>query len=190
MYCIGIDEVGRGSLAGPMVVGAVSLLEKIPGITDSKKLSKIQRQLFDIEIKKRARYWSIGWVWPNEIDLYGLTKAEQIAITRALTPINRHIDRILIDGNFNYLFNDSRVTTIINGDQIDPDISAASIIAKVTRDSFMSNIHYSFEEYQFNRNFGYGTKFHINAIERDSESTIHRALFLRKIKLKVLHNRS
>ncbi len=180
---IGIDEVGRGALAGPLVVSCVSLNKKIDGLRDSKKLSSLKRQELYSKIFLNINYCSIGWVWPHEIDNLGLTKATRIAILRALqnSKIN-HDFKIILDGNINYLKGlNYQVETIIKADDLIDEVSAASIIAKVTRDKYMFELDKYYPLYNFKNNVGYGTKEHIKAIRQLGPTSIHRSLFLKKI---------
>ncbi len=178
MLTIGIDEVGRGSLAGPLVIGIVVLEHKIDGLKDSKLLSINKRNHLNQLIKVSSRYYSTGWVWPMEIDKLGLTTATKLAIERAIQPINKYVHKILLDGNYNFL-KDPRVETIIKGDQTVAEISAASIIAKVSRDNFMKNLNSSISGYGFDTNVGYGTKQHLEAIKVKNISSLHRRSFIR-----------
>ncbi len=180
---IGIDEVGRGALAGPLVVACVSLSDQIVELRDSKKLTIKKRIDLYSKIFNNSKFATIGWVWPHEIDHYGLTKSTEIAILRAL--YNFKIDpnlQIILDGNVNYLKNTNlNVKTMIKADDLISEVSAASIIAKVTRDNYMRRLDQFFPLYNFNQNVGYGTKDHITAIQKFGPSSIHRSLFLRKI---------
>ena len=178
MLTIGIDEVGRGSLAGPLVIGVVVLEHNIEGLKDSKLLTSNKRRCLNQLIKASSKYCSTGWVWPKEIDRLGLSKATKLAIERAIQPINTYVYKILIDGNYNFL-KDQRVETIIKGDQTVPEISAASIIAKVSRDNFMNNLNSSISGYGFDTNVGYGTKQHLEAIKSKGASSLHRRSFIR-----------
>lgn len=178
MLTIGIDEVGRGSLAGPLVIAIVALNDRIAGLADSKILSAQKRETLTPLIKQSAIYYTTGWVWPREIDQLGLTKATSIAIQRALIPINKYVTKILLDGNYNFL-KDQRVTTIIKGDRSEFQISAASIIAKVTRDNFMVQLNNTWKGYGFNTNVGYGTKEHLSAIQKLKLSPQHRRSFIK-----------
>lgn len=180
---IGIDEVGRGALAGPLVVACVSLKNSIEGLRDSKKLTIKKRIDFYSKIFINSNLVSLGWVWPHEIDRYGLTKSMEIAILRALN--NLKIDsnvQIILDGNVNYLKDkDFNVRTMIKADDLINEVSAASIIAKVTRDNYMKELAKYYPLYNFNQNVGYGTKDHLSAIRKIGPTQIHRSLFLRKI---------
>lgn len=174
---VGIDEVGRGSLAGPLVIGAVSLSRPIHQLKDSKQLNGLEREKIAKEIYINANYTSLGWVWPHEIDQLGLTGATSLAISRALS-VNKHsVDLIQLDGNYNFVNNHIPVQLIVNGDKLIPAISAASIIAKVARDNFMKLINQYFPEYGFSNHVGYGTKQHLAAISAFGPCVLHRLSF-------------
>ncbi|HEV2412692.1 MAG TPA: ribonuclease HII [Candidatus Saccharimonadales bacterium] len=172
---VGVDEVGRGSWAGPVCVAAVILGEKkIDGLRDSKQLSSRERTELANLIKEHARYMRIGWASSIFVDKNGLTAAQRAAAFQALSDLWRVRDiEIILDGNHDYI-GDRRVRTIIHGDQTEPAISAASIVAKVARDNFMAAIHNSFPAYGFNTNVGYGTKAHRLALAQYGACQIHR----------------
>jgi ribonuclease HII len=176
---VGIDEVGRGSIAGPLVVGVVALRHNIMGLRDSKALTSIKRLALAQKIYKEATFFGLGWVSAAEIDHIGLTKAHTLASKRALT--NSALPsstKFLLDGNFNYLPKDiSPVELIVNGDALVPAISAASIIAKVARDNFMYNLALFYPSYGFNRHVGYATAAHLKAIKECGISPYHRKTF-------------
>src|SRR6478609_5659456 len=125
MVIMGIDEVGRGCWAGPLVAGAVILQRPILGLKDSKKLSKKQRESFAIEIELYAEAVGLGWVSPDEVDTIGLTEAVRLAMQRAVKQITMAYDEIIIDGNINYLAHDSRSRALIKADDLVPSASAA-----------------------------------------------------------------
>jgi len=174
---IGIDEVGRGSLAGPLVVGAVALKKEIRGLKDSKKLTPKERSKIAKEIIDKADATSLGWVWPHEIDDLGLTQAITLAITRALSLISGPIESIIIDGSYNFLHGNNLVTTLIGADNLIPAVSAASVIAKVARDNYMQSISSYWPLYDFSSHVGYGTKYHMEAINKNGPCAIHRLSF-------------
>lgn len=174
---IGIDEVGRGCLAGPLVVGAVVFSNNYPrGMRDSKKLSASARILLAKEIKDTALLCSTGWVWPEEIDARGLTKATKLAINRAVGKYELY-DIMVIDGKINYLPDNNRVITLIGADDLIPEVSAASIVAKVQRDEYMRSQSEQFPAYGFESNVGYGTRSHLSAIKSYGHTSIHRLSF-------------
>jgi ribonuclease HII len=174
---LGIDEVGRGSLAGPLTVAAVSLNSSILGLKDSKKLSLKQRGILAEAIYLNAVDLAIGWVWPHEIDKLGMTQSMRLAIKRALLQLKIIPQTIIIDGNFNYLPDYKNATSVIKADDTIKEVSAASILAKVARDNYMKSIDYFLPSYDFVNNVGYGTKKHLDALYKVGLSPIHRRSF-------------
>jgi ribonuclease HII len=174
---IGVDEVGRGCLAGPMVIGLVSLSVPINGLTDSKLVSKNKRQILETEIYLMSDMALLAWVWPHEIDKLGLTLSMTLAIERGLSLIKTNPSDIIIDGNINYLPLNPSSRTVVGADKIIPSVSAASIIAKVARDRYMHMISEYLPEYDFSSNVGYGTKKHFQVLNSIGPSTIHRFSF-------------
>ncbi len=175
MITVGIDEVGRGCWAGPLVAGAVILGDATDGLRDSKKLSKKQRDSLAIVIKNNAKATGLGWVWPEEIDTIGLTEAVRLAMQRAVAEITLEYDEIIIDGNINYLAHDSRAKFLIKADDTVPAVSAASILAKVARDTWMEQeAHQQFPQYEFGSHVGYGTKRHIELLKTHGVTILHR----------------
>jgi ribonuclease HII len=158
---VGIDEVGRGPWAGPLVIGAVILQKKIRGVTDSKELTKEQREKLEPKIKRKALSYGLGWVWPTEIDAMGLTLATRKGIERALNKITVPYDRIIIDGRQNFLPEDPKAEAIITADRLFNEVSAASILAKVARDNYMQNLSSLYPDYGFEKHVGYATPLHI-----------------------------
>lgn len=185
---LGIDEVGRGSWAGPLVVGAVVLGgEIIEGLTDSKKLSKKQREKLDVEIREKASGIGLGWVEPSEIDEIGLSKSLELATKRAIEQIKTPYSEIIIDGTVNFLKDTNKekyVTTIKKADLLIPCVSAASIVAKVARDKFMTTQDDVYRGYDFKNHVGYGTSAHSKAIDKNGTTKLHRMSFkpLKKFK--------
>ena len=178
---LGIDEVGRGVWAGPLVVGAVILGgAKIDGLTDSKALTKKRRELLYDEIHKKAAAIGLGWVSANEIDESGLATALRLATRRAVEQVRQaqvSFDEIIIDGTVNFLVNTSLenyVTTIKKADLLIPSVSAASIVAKVARDRFMIEQDQEYPAYKFATHVGYGTALHRAAIELNGVTPLHR----------------
>lgn len=182
----GVDEVGRGAWAGPVVAAAVVLPRDlaIDGIRDSKQLSKAKRQQMAAMIKKIAVGIGIGWAAPAEIDEFGLSRALALAGARALGVIDR-IDAVILDGQHNYLPGEYDVTTIIRADGCCLNVAAASIIAKVARDNYMARVHQLHPEFGFDSNVGYGTKQHINQI-KNGITPLHRRSF-KPVKLAGTH---
>ncbi|HEY5268592.1 MAG TPA: ribonuclease HII [Candidatus Saccharimonadales bacterium] len=174
---LGLDEVGRGCLAGPLYAAAVILRSPVKGLKDSKLLSKKQREeLFD-KIIENAEYVSIGYADSSYIDEHGLTKANQYAMEQALIDIPVKYDHLIIDGNFNYLKDIPKSEAIIKADQKYQCVSAASIIAKVTRDKIMYEYDQKYPGYNFITNVGYPTKQHYEAIASLGTTPIHRSSF-------------
>lgn len=174
MVIVGVDEVGRGCWAGPLVVGAVILDSPIKGLQDSKKLSPIRRRQLSRDIEAQALAVGLGWVDAAEIDLLGLTQSTRLAILRALKQIKLNFGQIIIDGNFNYLSEDPRARAVIKADDTISAVSAASIVAKVARDEFMSNASANYPDYGFESHVGYGTADHIAALKRQGVCELHR----------------
>lgn len=178
---LGIDEVGRGSWAGPLVVGAVVLGgEIIEGLTDSKKLTKKRREVLDIEIRQKALGFGLGWVTATEIDEIGLSAALKLATKLAVEQITVPYHEIIIDGTVNFLAETSKgkyVTTLKKADLLIPAVSAASIIAKVARDNYMYGQDNIFPGYGFNNHVGYGTAMHTTAIDNLGVTPLHRLSF-------------
>jgi ribonuclease HII len=174
---VGIDEVGRGAWAGPLVVGAVLLGgETIEGLTDSKLLSKKSRERLDIEIRQKASGVGIGWVSAKIIDRIGLSEALKLASRKALECIKNEYHEIIIDGTIR-LIDDPRVTLMKKADLLVPSVSAASIVAKVARDNYMRYLDEVFPGYKFSGHVGYGTAAHRSAIDELGVTPIHRLSF-------------
>lgn len=173
----GVDEVGRGALAGPVVAAAVILPRgaKIPGVRDSKLLSRLQRQQLSIRIKALGSQIGLGWSSPLEVDVYGLSWAVQQSGLRALVALEP-VHAVLLDGNFNYLRNHYQTTTIIKGDNCCLNIAAASIVAKEARDRYMMRLHRLYPRYGFDTNVGYGTRRHLGGLKQGL-SPLHRRSF-------------
>lgn len=172
---LGVDEVGRGCWAGPLVAGAVVLDDPIAGLADSKVLTKIQRTTLAAQIKKSAKAVGIGWVTAEEVDAIGLSKAVGLAMQRAVEQINTPYTEMIIDGNINYLPNDPRATAVIKADGSVPCVSAASIVAKVARDEYMHTIaHHDYPLHGFANHVGYGTKLHHEMLILHGVTPLHR----------------
>jgi ribonuclease HII len=145
MISVGIDEVGRGCWAGPLVAGAVLLSVPIAGLTDSKLLSKKRRQELAEIIYQEAAATGLGWVDAATIDKVGITTAVKMAMQEALQQIEIAYDQVIIDGHFNFLDQNPKAIAIIKADFTHPEVSAASIIAKVARDKYMSQLAPGYE---------------------------------------------
>jgi ribonuclease HII len=174
---VGVDEVGRGCWAGPLVAGAVILDKPIPGLADSKKLTRLQRQRLNIEIRLKAKAFGLGWVTPQELDKIGLTEAVRLAMQRAVAEIKQPFDEIIVDGNYNYLSDHTGSTCLVKADDSVPAVSAASILAKVARDTFMYEVAQVYPAYQFEKHVGYGTAAHIQALQEHGICDLHRKSF-------------
>lgn len=179
----GIDEAGRGPLAGPVCAAAVILplgLE-IEGLNDSKKLTEKKREkLYDVIIEKAVAY-GIAFADEKEIDDINILQATFLAMKRATEKLSIKPEYALVDGNRMPNL-DIDGETIVSGDALSPSIAAASILAKVTRDRLMLEYDKQYPEYQFAKHKGYGTKVHTEAIKEFGPSAIHRLTFLKKIK--------
>lgn len=180
---LGIDEVGRGPWAGPLVVGAVVLPNgtTIEGLTDSKKLSAKRRQMLDEVIRKEAVGWGLGWVHAEELDEVGLSEALRIATIRAVEAVSAPYHEIVIDGTINFLKETNKgqyVTTLAKADFLIPAVSAASIIAKVARDAYMEKQAEIYPEYGFASHVGYGTAKHQQALTTHGVTVLHRKSFV------------
>ena len=177
----GVDEAGRGPLAGPVCAAAVILPPhlQIPGLNDSKKLSdKRRRELFPV-IKEQALAWGIGFASEQEIDEINILQATFLAMRRALDQLEIKPDLALIDGNRATDFG-LPVETVIHGDGLSANIAAASVLAKVSRDDIMIRLAEEFPQYGFEIHKGYGTKAHYQALEQFGACRIHRQSFLKK----------
>jgi ribonuclease HII len=174
----GLDEAGRGSLAGPVVAAAVILpsLDAIPGIDDSKKLTPKKRGELFIKIKKEAMSIGVGIVGHEEIDRINILKASILAMKIAVEEIKDCIEFLLIDGLFPIPVSLPQ-HPLKKGDSLSISIGAASIVAKVTRDKIMEKLHIKYPNYNFFKNKGYGTKEHFNAIKQYGICHIHRKTF-------------
>lgn len=188
----GIDEAGRGALAGPVVAAAVILpqyFENNAGISDSKVLSEKKRnELFDI-ICQSALSYAVAIVDNQEIDRINVLQATLLAMNAAVNRLNIKPDHLLVDGN-RFSGSDIEWTTIVRGDALCISIAAASVIAKVTRDRIMANeLDKIYPEYGFAQNKGYGAKKHLSAIEKHGVCDVHRITFLKKFFAKKLQQK-
>lgn len=177
----GVDEAGRGPLAGPVCAAAVILPHglEIPGLTDSKKLSdKKRRELFPV-IQREALAYGIGLASREEIDEINILQATFLAMERALRALSVRPELALIDGNREKDFG-LPVKTVVKGDSLSMNIAAASVLAKVTRDDLMLELAKEYPQYGFEIHKGYGTRAHYDALREYGPCPIHRTTFLRK----------
>lgn len=175
----GCDEAGRGCLAGPVAAAAVILPRnyKNPVLNDSKKLTPKQRNYLKDEIINSAIAWHVAFIDNNEIDTINILRASIKAMHLAIGGLSKVPQHLLIDGNRFYRYRDISHTTIIRGDSLFLPIAAASVLAKTFRDEFMEKIHNEYPVYRWNKNKGYGTSFHRDAILRYGISPYHRKSF-------------
>ena len=174
----GVDEVGRGSLIGPVYAAAVILNSNIDKtkLKDSKKISRLKRKILEKYIKKNS-VWAIGSASLSEIEKFNILNASLLAMKRAIKKLKKKPQLVLIDGNKIPKLKNYKLRNIIKGDQKIPEISAASIVAKVSRDKLITKMSKKFGKYYWNKNFGYGTKQHINAIKKFGITKHHRKNF-------------
>lgn len=177
----GVDEAGRGPLAGPVCAAAVILPPhlEIPGLTDSKKLTdKKRRELFPV-IQEQAIAYGIGYASEQEIDEFNILQATFLAMQRAIDQLEGKADFALIDGNREKDFG-LPVKTVVKGDSLSANIAAASVLAKVSRDNIMVQLAEKYPQYGFEVHKGYGTKAHYEALREYGHCEIHRLSFLKK----------
>ncbi len=174
----GVDEAGRGPLAGAVFAACVVLnpANKIEGISDSKKLSEKKRNKIAYLIKRDSMAWAVASASVEEIDKINILQASLLAMKRAVESLPFLPDRILVDGIHSPKLN-LQVQTIIKGDSLVPEISAASILAKTARDAEMYCLHKSFPDYGFDQHKGYPTKKHLEALQIHGISIVHRRSF-------------
>ncbi|MEN9820394.1 MAG: hypothetical protein RL176_296 [Pseudomonadota bacterium] len=182
VWICGVDEAGRGPLVGSVVAGAVVLdpNQPIMGLRDSKKLSPARREKLYAEIMQKARAWGVGQASPGEIDTLNILQATMLAMRRAIEALSERLgewpSKALIDGNHCPILPIAS-EAIIKGDAKEPAISAASIIAKVTRDQQMQVLHAQYPQYGFNQHMGYPTEAHMQALKQYGPCEEHRRTF-------------
>lgn len=179
----GVDEAGRGPLAGPVFAAAtvLNLDDDIEGLDDSKKLSEKKReQLFDI-IRERAVCFAVASASVEEIERLNILGATMLAMTRAVDMLPRPADYAIIDGNKVPSNLDGRAVSLVKGDALSMSVAAASVLAKVSRDRYMKKQAEEYPEYNFAKSKGYGTKEHIELIKKYGPCPLHRPSFLKKI---------
>lgn len=184
MLIAGVDEAGRGALAGPVVAAAVILplhdvanLARLTQVNDSKQLTSNQRETLFALIQEMALTWGVGQVEAREIDQMGILPATKEAMRQAIMALNPAAGFVLVDGNVRLKNVAIPQQTIIRGDQLSLTVAAASIIAKVTRDRIMISQAKQYPAYQFEQHKGYGTPQHLNLLVQHGPSTIHRYSF-------------
>ncbi len=177
-YCAGVDEVGRGPLAGAVVAAAVILdpFRPIEGLRDSKAMTPAQRERLDVEIREQAVAWSIARADVGEIDRINILQASMLAMQRAVHGLSRRPDHALVDGN-RVPDLDCPADWLVKGDARFDAIKAASIIAKVARDREMEALHETWPEYGFATHKGYPTPHHLEALRRHGPCPVHRMSF-------------
>ena len=174
----GVDEVGRGSLIGPVYAAAVILNKNInkKKLKDSKKLSKKNREILEKYIKKNS-FWAIGSASIIEIEKLNILNASLLAMKRAIKKLTKKPSLVLIDGNKIPKLNNYKIINVIKGDQKIPEISAGSIIAKVSIDRLIKKISKKYKNYSWYKNAGYGTREHLRAIKKFGITKHHRKTF-------------
>ena len=174
----GVDEAGRGPLAGPVVAAAVMLPpdSQFDGLDDSKKLSPKTREKFFLIIKKQALSCGIGVIGVEEIDKINILQASLLAMKHAVEGLFDKPNLLLIDGN-QRIDTEIKQWTIVKGDSLSQSIAAASVLAKVIRDKLMEKYHEQFPLYEFNKHKGYGTRLHRDLISKHGPCPIHRRTF-------------
>ena len=187
-YEAGIDEAGRGSLAGPVTAAAVILGKDLKNkdLNDSKKLSPKKRLELKKYIEKNALAYSVAFVNSSHIDKKNILNSTFKAMHMSLEGLDIEPDFILVDGNLFKPYRDLKHKCIIKGDQKYQNIAAASILAKTYRDEYMSNLHIKFPKYDWIKNKGYGTKYHIDMIKKYGRTKYHRKSFQIKSNQQIL----
>ncbi|MBN1306176.1 MAG: ribonuclease HII [Anaerolineales bacterium] len=179
----GMDEAGRGALAGPVAVGAVifpqnpDLLGLLEGVRDSKLMTPLQRERWAVEIKLQAAAWEIGLASPEEIDTLGIVAATRMAAMRALAKLPWLPDYLLTDFRLEVPELDIPQTALVKGDQRSLSVAAASVLAKTNRDNIMRGLDVQCPGYRLSQNKGYATRVHRTAIKRLGKSLLHRKTF-------------
>ena len=177
----GVDEAGRGPLAGDVYAAAVILPKGliIEGLNDSKKISEKKRDMLYDVIKEKAVAWAVATASVEEIDEYNIRNATYMAMNRALADLKTKIDSVLVDGD---CIKDCEYpySCVVKGDSKSASISAASILAKVTRDRYMAGLAEKYPQYQFDKHKGYGTALHIEMLKKYGASEVHRKTFIKK----------
>ena len=184
---VGIDEVGRGSLFGPVFAGAVVLEEKArctllnAGLKDSKELIAKKRAKLVSLIEQTSQDWALGQASSREIDSIGIRKATELAMLRALQKLSHPINMVLVDGVLPLRLWSGSQQTLVHGESKSPEIAAASVLAKEARDSLIKRLAISYPQYGLESNVGYGTKLHRKNLIKLGPTSLHRKSFLSKI---------
>ena len=175
----GVDEAGRGPLAGPVTAAAVILdPARVPaGLADSKTLGAGQRKCLAAAVRRDALAWSVAWADPAEIDALNILQATYLAMRRAVAGLALRPGHVQVDGNGCPRLGACTVEAIVKGDALIPAISAASILAKVHRDEWMVRLHRRWPDYGFDRHKGYGTGAHMAALQANGPCAVHRRSF-------------
>lgn len=176
----GVDEVGRGCFAGPVVVGAVIFSPEavIPeGLADSKLLTPQKREILSEKIKAQAICWAIAEISVSDINEHGIGKATQMAFKKSIELLCHNPDFVIVDAFYIDQYDRDKQRPIVSGDKLSVSIAAASIIAKVYRDKLMQELHLEFPDYGFDVHKGYGTKKHQEAIKKNGLCKLHRTSF-------------
>lgn len=180
-WICGVDEAGRGPLAGPVYAACVVLdpAYKIEGLADSKALSEKKRNSLALAIKAHAKAWAIAFASVEEIDQLNILQASLLAMKRAVESLSFVPGEVLVDGNQcpHLSFPVGAIRAIVRGDSLIPEISAASILAKTARDAEMQLLHQQYPQYGFDRHKGYPTAMHIAALQQHGVSVVHRRSF-------------
>jgi ribonuclease HII len=180
---VGIDEAGRGPLAGPVSAGAVLINSNdqvVEGVRDSKKMSEKQREKVFEKIKEKSTAWGVGLASNIEIDKFGIQKAVRIAMERALNEVKKKVkkvDYLIVDGKNVSNIPGFKMDKITKGDVYHYSISAASVLAKVTRDRIMKEMSIKYPQFGFEKHVGYGTKLHMEMLKKYGSCEIHRKSF-------------
>lgn len=175
----GVDEAGRGALAGPVCVAAVILNPAVPiaGLNDSKKLTEKEREALAEEIRAKATAWCVAWGSVEEIDARNILQATMIALKRAVAGLSVKPSTVMVDGNYTPKGLSCPVCTLVKGDGRVAQIAAASILAKTSRDHLMAEMDETYPGYHFAQHAGYGTEVHLEALKAQGPSAIHRKTF-------------
>jgi ribonuclease HII len=180
-YVVGLDEVGRGAFAGPVVAGAVIFPKDVNlpnDLNDSKMLKPNIRKKIANQIKKIALFWAVAEIEVSKINKLGIGKATFMAFRKAVKQLKVRPDSYLVDAFYIPGLSVKKQLAIVGGDKICASIAAASIVAKVHRDNLMKKLHYQYPVYGFGKHKGYGTKYHQLAIAKYGQTSLHRSAFI------------